>query len=479
MDYAVQSFNCGANTEGVGCASNQFPASGTSVTYHDVFRSLGPDLLLTGVTSPGLIPQGGAEQHCPEFLEWRRHLQKQHRRGGAPILLLGRRANARGLSLQPPDHLGGHPGLRHPIMSFEVTLPSTIAQGPGYLIAEFLPGPEAIDQLPSYASAAVVVGPPVPDLAAQGNLGFAPAAVVTGEKTQFTFSVANVGQVDAAASNYAIYVSLVGAISQGDIQIGSGTLPAIPVGQTFSPPTQTFPIPLTLVSGDYLIGVIVDPTNTLGEADMSNNIAVGKTRLSVTSLGPVIATSSLPDDAGDCALLDAAHRRRRGWQIHLVSDRRGASERAGLELAGDPQRAGGAGRHRQLHGQGHRRGRAQRHAVADHRSQRVRAGADHRDDRSAGWVDGAALRFHACGGGRDAALSVGAGPGNGRSAGGRQPGLGRHLDRSAGVRSVNELPRQPDRRPGHGRLLPDLLPDDFLGRHARGRIHAVTGSHRR
>ncbi len=117
-----------------------------------------------------------------------------------------------------------------------MTLPAGIAQGPGYLIAEFIPGPASIDQTPSYASTEVVVGPPVPDLAAEGNLGFSPAAVVTGEEVQFNFSVANVGQVDAAPSAFGIYVSLVGAIAQNDIQIGSGTLPAIAVGRAIHAP---------------------------------------------------------------------------------------------------------------------------------------------------------------------------------------------------------------------------------------------------
>ncbi len=67
MDYAVQSFSCNSNNEGVGCATNEFPAKGTAVTYHDVFRSLGPDLLVTGMTAPGLIPQGGASSIAVQF----------------------------------------------------------------------------------------------------------------------------------------------------------------------------------------------------------------------------------------------------------------------------------------------------------------------------------------------------------------------------------------------------------------------------
>jgi uncharacterized protein (TIGR03382 family) len=43
-----------------------------------------------------------------------------------------------------------------------------------------------------------------------------------------------------------------------------------------------------------LIGVVVDPANTLGEVNLSNNLGIGKDRVSVTSLGPVIATTNLP-----------------------------------------------------------------------------------------------------------------------------------------------------------------------------------------
>ncbi len=297
VDYTVQSFDCNANLEGVGCAPNQFPASGTSYTYKDVFRSVGPDLLVTGITAPGLIPQGGATSVAVQISNGGGSDSSGSNEGQLQFYFSPGGQTPEGAPFSPQTISTPIPSCAMPPLNFQVTLPAGIPLGPGYLIAELIPGPASIDQRPSYASVPVVVGPPVPDLAAEGNLGFSPGAAVSGENVQFSFSVTNVGQVDAAASSYGIYLSQNGAaISANDILLGSGPLKPIPVGQSYSsPPNLSFQIPLTLVTGDYRVGVIVDPNNTLGEADMSNNIAVGKNLLVVTSLGPVIATTSLLD----------------------------------------------------------------------------------------------------------------------------------------------------------------------------------------
>ena len=59
MDYAVPSFDCGTNAQGLGCLPGQFPAANTSVTYHNVFRSVGPDVEVAAIIPPQVFPQGG------------------------------------------------------------------------------------------------------------------------------------------------------------------------------------------------------------------------------------------------------------------------------------------------------------------------------------------------------------------------------------------------------------------------------------
>jgi len=290
MDYAIQSFNCGSNEDGVGCTPTQFPAANTSVTYHDVFRSVGPDVQVAGITPPQLFPQGGVVVVPVELSN-----------GG------GTNSTGEG-TLQFYFSTGGETAVGAPFsaqsvqalqaceidtLNFPVAIPAGVSPGPGYLIAEFVPGPESIDQTPSYASAAVIVGPPEPDLAVEGSLDFTPASVVGGQDLQFEFTVANIGEVDTAATTFGIYVSLGGAISTSDILLGSAPLPAIAAGQSI-PVTASFPVPLTLISGEYEIGVIVDPSNTLREVNLSNNLGLGKKLVSITSLGPLIVTTTLP-----------------------------------------------------------------------------------------------------------------------------------------------------------------------------------------
>ncbi len=289
MNYAT-SRDCGSNANGVGCTTSQFPSVNSSVTYHNVFRSIGPDVQVAGITPPQVFPQGGVVV-----------VPVQMSNGGGTV------STGEG-TLQFYFSTGGQTPAGTPFsaqsvpvlsscesdtLNLPVAIPASVPPGPGYLIAEFIPGPESTDQSPSYASAAVIVGPPEPDLAVQGSLAFSPASVVGGEQLQYSFMVANIGELDTAATTYGIYVSLGGAISTGGILLGGGVVPAIAAGQSV-PVTGAVTIPLTLVSGEYEIGVIVDPSNTLAEVNLSNNLGLGKTLVSVTSLGPLIATTALP-----------------------------------------------------------------------------------------------------------------------------------------------------------------------------------------
>ena len=159
----------------------------------------------------------------------------------------------------------------------QVTIPSSTPEGGGYLIAELIPGPESVDTRHTFASARVIIGPPEPDLAVIGSLSFNPPAIVAGQDLTVSFQVANVGETDAPPTAYGVYLSLGGGtISPTGNQIYGGVLPALPSGGAPAMVTATFPVPLTLVTGDYLIGAIVNPTNTLKELNLSNNIGLGR-----------------------------------------------------------------------------------------------------------------------------------------------------------------------------------------------------------
>ncbi len=291
LDYATQALDCDPVS---GCTQSEFPAANTSVTFKDVFRPLGPDLQLVGLTPPLLIPQGGTFT-----------VPVQISNGGGATSSSGQAQVQFYFSAGGTALVGGafsrqsvSPVSACDTPSFDatVTLPAGTPQGGGYLCAELIPGPESVDPNRTSSCATVIVGPPEPDLAAVGSLIFSPLAAVGGQPVTVDFTAQNVGQIDAPATAYGIYVSHGGSISATGIEIGSGVIPALAVGQTYEvPPNTSFDLPLTLVTGDYFIGVIVDPANTLKEANLGNNLALGKTLLAITSPGPVITTTSLQD----------------------------------------------------------------------------------------------------------------------------------------------------------------------------------------
>src|SRR5581483_3759889 len=277
LDYATSSLStCGSSNE---CAQNQFPPANTSVTFKDVFRSVGPDLQVTGINPPDLIPQGGTVS-IPVTLSngggtassGQGQIQFYFSAGsnqpqGSPFAL---------------QNVVAMPACNTQPFNAQVALPAGVPQGGGYLIAEFIPGAESVDQNHTFASAPVIVGPPEPDLAVVGSLSFSPPNIVGGQNVDLSFTAQNVGEVPAGATAYGIYVSLGGTISSGDIQIGGGLLPALNPGDTQTV-NLSVSIPLTLVSGDYLIGVMLNPGGTLKEVNQTNNVAIGNKLVAVTS----------------------------------------------------------------------------------------------------------------------------------------------------------------------------------------------------
>ncbi len=288
LDYATQALDCSSVT---GCLQSEFPAVNTSVTFKDVFRSVGPDLQLVEIAPPAEVPQGGTVT-VPVTISngggtsstGQGEVQFYFSAGGTTPV--GGAFSRQAVTVYQACATGP--------FNAQVTIPASTPQGGGHLIAEFIPGAESVDPNHSFANAKVIVTGPEPDLAAIGSLQFTPPAQVGGQDVSLTFTAQNVGEVAAPATAYGIYVSLGGTISPTGIQIASGLLPALAI-QESQTITLTATLPLTLVSGDYLIGVIINPGNTLKEVNLSNNSAIGKKDLAVTSPGPLITTTSLPD----------------------------------------------------------------------------------------------------------------------------------------------------------------------------------------
>lgn len=150
-----------------------------------------------------------------------------------------------------------------------------------------------------------LVGPlritaPGPDLAVTAVT--APAASGVGEVMPVTRFIKNVGNRDAAATNYRYYASANDIITTDDVplRIVNGTtfaddgMVTLAAGVSDAR-TELVELPTSMPAGTYFIGVIVDPARTIAaDLDPSNN-ALASRSTAVAGSALRIANTTLPD----------------------------------------------------------------------------------------------------------------------------------------------------------------------------------------
>ncbi|EHR69450.1 CARDB domain-containing protein,subtilase family protease [Burkholderiales bacterium JOSHI_001] len=107
-----------------------------------------------------------------------------------------------------------------------------------------------------------------------------PASVAAGGSFTASITAANTGSRPAAATTVSLYRSVDGVITTTDTLLGSVAVPALAAGaqQVLSLPVT---LPATTVAGNYFVGAIIDPANTVAEASEANNLSAARV-LSVT-----------------------------------------------------------------------------------------------------------------------------------------------------------------------------------------------------
>ncbi len=156
-----------------------------------------------------------------------------------------------------------------------------------------------------FASAAGSERFSAPDLSVSAVSG--PASANRGDVVALNATVANPSNSPAAASSVNFYLSIDGVVTTADSLLGSVATPALP-GGTQQVVSANLAIPTTIATATYFIGAIVDPANTLDEADEANNAAAGNTiavaNLSV-DLAPTAVSGPTSANTGGAVTLSA------------------------------------------------------------------------------------------------------------------------------------------------------------------------------
>jgi MYXO-CTERM domain-containing protein len=195
-------------------------------------------------------------------------------------------------------------------LQFTVTLPTQMNGQPltagSYYFFVFVDSYSDIDELNEANNSLIVSGQvqlrlPSSDYRAMNVR--APSAAAGGEAIQVTRTFANIGTDAGAEVEYSCFASKNQIIATGDFPLafieadGSTTLSRrlqLDRGEV-NVATEWVRLPHSLPAGEYYVGCIIDPTNTLIELDELNNAAISNEPVQVTAQSFQIVTQQLPD----------------------------------------------------------------------------------------------------------------------------------------------------------------------------------------
>ena len=134
-----------------------------------------------------------------------------------------------------------------------------------------------------------------------------PASANRGDTVTLSVTASNPSSTAAPASSLNLYLSVDGIITTADTLLASVATLAMPAG-TQQVVTANVTIPTTLATGNYFVGAIIDPANTIDEGDETNNARAGNV-MAVTNLATdlTVTAASAPATAftGDAVTLSA------------------------------------------------------------------------------------------------------------------------------------------------------------------------------
>jgi subtilase family serine protease len=178
-----------------------------------------------------------------------------------------------------------------------ITLPSAVAAGTYYIGMIVDPANSIRERIETNnwradtATVAVSVPPSIDFLP---TLVDGPGAADGGAMVSVSTSVRNQGTTNAASYGIAYYLSTDAAITTADLRLKTVTRPALDAAG-LQQWVESVAIPTTLATGNYYIGVIVDPTNSVAEISESNNILGESTSIRVTQPSQIDLTPTSVD----------------------------------------------------------------------------------------------------------------------------------------------------------------------------------------
>ena len=180
-------------------------------------------------------------------------------------------------------------GTNDPIQK-AFTIPSSLS-GSYYIGAIIDPGNEQCEtnKLNNIAISSNTIDIGAPDLVitsiSTGSTSYKKGSTITIQNT-----VKNQGSAGANGFYVNFYLSKDSTITTSDIYLGNRYISSLPAGTSTSPISDSFTLPSN-ISGNYYVGAIVDPTNSVAETNELNNIGVSSNIISINT--PDIAATAI------------------------------------------------------------------------------------------------------------------------------------------------------------------------------------------
>ncbi|MCC7420972.1 MAG: hypothetical protein IT428_11885 [Planctomycetaceae bacterium] len=178
-----------------------------------------------------------------------------------------------------------------------ITLPSAVTAGTYYIGMIVDPGnsirerSESNNTRADTAAIAVTIPPTIDFLPTAVD---APATADGGMIISVSTGVRNQGTTNASSYGIAYYLSTDATITSADLRLKTVTRPALNAAG-LQQWVESVAIPSTLATGNYYIGVIVDPSNTVVEISEANNILGESTSIRITQPSQIDLTPTLAD----------------------------------------------------------------------------------------------------------------------------------------------------------------------------------------
>jgi hypothetical protein len=126
----------------------------------------------------------------------------------------------------------------------------------------------------------ITENPNKPDLVVD-SISLSSYNIIQGGTLDVTLQISNIGNLNSNSNYFTIYMSADGIIDISDTYVADGSFSNLSPGSSTGSIVQTITIPGNPGTGDFYIGVIVDPWNDIAESNETNNSNLDGSNLTI------------------------------------------------------------------------------------------------------------------------------------------------------------------------------------------------------